>query len=78
VLNAHRHAGAHRCSVQLARPDERRLVLTITDDGDGVADGSGAGIGLRSMRERSVELGGTFEVTPADAGRGTTVRMLLP
>lgn len=78
VLNAHRHAGARRCAVRLARPDEDRLVLTITDDGHGVTDGSGGGIGLRSMRERSVELGGTLEVIPADPGRGTTVRMLLP
>ncbi len=78
VLNAHRHAGARRCSVRLARPDVDRLVLTITDDGAGVVEGSGAGIGLRSMRERSVELGGTLEVIPADLGRGTTVRMELP
>jgi signal transduction histidine kinase len=77
VLNAHRHAGARRCTVRLERPDGERLCLTVTDDGHGLAESSGAGIGLRSMRERAVELGGTLEVTAPAIG-GTTVRMVLP
>jgi len=77
VLNAHRHAGARHCAVRLERRDAG-LVLTVTDDGVGVSEGSGAGIGLRSMRERAVELGGTLEVSAPDLGQGTKVRMFLP
>lgn len=78
VLNAHRHAGARGCAVRLERPESGGLVLTVTDDGRGLTATGSAGIGLRSMRERAHELGGTLEVTPADGDRGTTIRMLLP
>jgi len=76
VLNAHRHAGAHHCAVRLERRDGG-LVLTVTDDGRGVSEGGGAGIGLRSMRERADEVGGSLGISTPDDGRGTTVRMEL-
>ena len=77
VLNAHRHAGARHCAVRLQRLDDG-LALTVTDDGSGVSEAGGAGIGLRSMRERAVELGGSLEISAPDLGQGTKVRMLLP
>ena len=77
VLNAHRHAGARHCAVRLARLDGG-LALTVTDDGRGVSEAGGAGIGLRSMRERAVALGGSLEDQRPDLGHGTEVRMFLP
>jgi two-component system NarL family sensor kinase len=58
------------------------LVLEIIDDGVGIGTplekpGGNDGIGLVSMRERALELGGTCIVEPA-AGGGTRVYASLP
>jgi hypothetical protein len=76
VLNAHRHAGARHCQVALTRLDGQTVRLTVTDDGEGVGGSATPGIGLASMRERAVELGGTFTID--SAGRGTRVTVELP
>ncbi|MFC7493180.1 MULTISPECIES: sensor histidine kinase [unclassified Nocardioides] len=76
VLNAHRHADATACVVRLERIPDDGLRLTVADDGRGLDGSDGAGIGLRSMRERAVELGGTLTVVSVDGG--TTVEMVLP
>jgi two-component system NarL family sensor kinase len=75
VHNVARHAGATRCSVRL-RGSGDELLVEVTDDGTGLGPGS-PGIGLRSLRERAEELGGTIEITTSpDAG--TVVRARLP
>ena len=59
------------------RRDGADLVLTLTDDGTGIAPDAPAGVGLVSLRERAAELGGRCSVTcPTDGG--TVVRALLP
>jgi signal transduction histidine kinase len=75
VLNVARHARAHRCQVRLLL-DRDALLLTVADDGVGMAPGAG-GVGLRSLRERVEELGGAVRIegTP---GVGTTVQARLP
>ncbi|MFB9447042.1 sensor histidine kinase [Dactylosporangium vinaceum] len=74
--NAARHAGASRCTVELsAGPD--RVAIAVADDGRGLPDGYLAGVGHRSMRERSAELGGTIDIGPA-AGGGTRVAATFP
>lgn len=79
LTNVVRHSGAHCASltVDAHGPD---LVLEIQDDGNGLTDPTAhhaLGVGLRSMRERAEELGGSLEVTPAGE-RGTLVRAVLP
>jgi signal transduction histidine kinase len=54
------------------------LEVRVSDDGVGVADDAVAGVGLRSMRERAEELGGSCAVVPGEGGRGTTVLATLP
>jgi signal transduction histidine kinase len=76
VLNAYRHAGARHCQVTLTRLEGRTVRLTVSDDGAGVAGSATPGIGLASMKERAVELGGTFSIE--GEGRGTTVTVELP
>lgn len=78
VLNAHRHAAAAHCAVRLEQVDDGALRLSVTDDGRGLGDADGTGIGLRSMRERAAELGGTLAIAVPPAGCGTTVTMVLP
>ena len=52
-------------------------MLTVTDDGVGLARGAPRGVGLLSLRERAAELGGSCSVqSPPDGG--TVVRAVLP
>lgn len=74
--NAARHADAASLLVSLAC-DQDRLRLTVRDDGRGLPEGAPAGVGLRSMRERAEELGGSLTTGPA-AGGGTEVLAVLP
>lgn len=75
LTNVMRHSGAARASITFA-VDGEFLVIEMVDDGRGVG-AAPAGVGLRSMRERAEELGGTLEIAPA-SGAGTLVRASLP
>jgi signal transduction histidine kinase len=77
VANAIKHAKAGSIRLELHRQGTSALV-TVTDDGQGLDPTSnGAGLGLRLMRERVEELGGTLTITSRE-GEGTTVSALLP
>ncbi len=74
--NIARHAGASRITVQLAR-QERYLIMTVTDDGQGFDVGSVDSqrhLGIKGMRERAEMIGGSLSVH-SQAGKGTTVRL---
>lgn len=75
LTNVVRHSGAGCATVGIeVRGDD--VVLEISDDGQGL-EASIPGVGLRSMRERAEELGGSLEVaTPGE--RGTMIRAVLP
>ena len=79
LTNTLRHAGSTTARVRVARADDR-VVLEVVDDG-GVATASlrdsGAGHGLRGMRERVTALGGTLEAGPRTGG-GWRVAASLP
>jgi len=77
LANVARHASATRVDVALTRDDDGSLVVTVIDDGVGIAPDAPAGVGLVSLRERAAELGGRCTVEcPADGG--TVVRAVLP
>jgi signal transduction histidine kinase len=76
--NVVRHADACNCVVCLVLDGQaEELNVEVVDDGKGIADDHSTGVGLSSMRERAVELGGSFEVGPLPSG-GTRVRVRLP
>ena len=76
VTNAVRHSGGTQVRRDAAaRPDA--LELVIRDDGGGITDERGVGVGIGSMRERAEELGGTCTVRAAPDG-GTQVVAQLP
>ncbi|WP_035856049.1 ATP-binding protein [Cryptosporangium arvum] len=50
------------------------LELTITDDGDPPPEWH-PGLGIRSLRDRAEELGGTAEVGPVPGGWAVTARL---
>jgi signal transduction histidine kinase len=75
LTNAARHADAHNCHIRFEFEPE--LLIEVVDDGRGVIEGEGNGVGLVSMRERAAELGGECVVERGPAG-GTRVRARLP
>lgn len=75
MTNVVRHSGASRCTVRLVLDDA--LVVSVEDDGRGVAPGAPAGVGFESMRNRAEELGGTLTVD-ARPGGGTVLVARLP
>jgi signal transduction histidine kinase len=76
LTNVVRHSGARTCSVRLARSDGE-LFVAIQDDGGGMQDSHGDGVGLESMRRRAAEIGGRVSVELAKP-RGTLVTAQLP
>ncbi|HSR57015.1 MAG TPA: sensor histidine kinase, partial [Candidatus Binataceae bacterium] len=73
--NIMRHSHARNCTLRISIQDELRL--EIGDDGVGLPPDVRAGVGLISMRERAVELGGSCVVESGQGG-GTRVIARLP
>jgi signal transduction histidine kinase len=76
ITNVLRHAQAKHCIVSIQTQDHH-LDLTITDDGRGYPDDFHFGVGLKSMRERAEELGGTIRFEN-QLGGGARVQVWLP
>lgn len=79
VTNVVRHSEAKRCAIRL---DRRHGLVSaeITDDGRGCQqrDGAPAGNGLRGLRERIEQLGGTLDAGTAANGNGFRLCLTLP
>jgi signal transduction histidine kinase len=75
LSNVAEHARAAHTAVRLGREGEV-FVIEIADDGMSAARG-GDGFGLRGMRERAEQYGGSLEAGPA-LGRGWRVRATFP
>jgi signal transduction histidine kinase len=75
ITNAIRHSGASHCRVIL-QGERGLLKVSVEDNGRGIEFGAPPGVGLRSMRDRAEELGGTFEVSRTEPG--TRVLAVLP
>jgi PAS domain S-box-containing protein len=78
LTNVVRHAGARQVEVSLTA-DEKELMLTVSDDGNGIGASAraGSGMGLVSMRERAAALGGRFQIDGVP-GVGTMIAVALP
>ena len=85
VTNIHRHSGSPVARIHISRigTDVR---LEIEDKGKGIplkkrsameSTGMG-GVGIRGMRERIRQLGGTLEIRSGSNGRGTLILARLP
>lgn len=84
LTNVHRHSGSPTAQVELSRA-ETAVTLLIRDQGKGMSqpkeNQSGQelykiGVGIRGMRERVHQLGGTMEFLPGNPG--TILRVVLP
>lgn len=79
LTNTARHAADRRVAVALSRTPTvpEALEVVVADDGCGIDPSAPAVVGLVSLRERAVELGGSVSVVCPPAG-GTVVTALLP
>ncbi len=83
LTNIHRHSGSAKATIRLAR-EYGCVHLEVRDEGKGIPpekqaalNSSGAlGVGLRGMRERLRQVGGTLQVH--SNGTGTVVTATLP
>lgn len=78
LTNAMRHSKATEASVSLAREDGT-LVLTVTDNGQGLPERVIEGGGLTGMRERAMLIGAALTINSGPgAGVEVTLRLGLP
>jgi signal transduction histidine kinase len=73
--NVSKHSRAQQCVIRFA--NHNGLEIEITDDGIGLPPNITPGVGLRSMRERAEELGGSC-VIERGVSSGTRVLAYLP
>lgn len=68
---------AHASSVGISAEWDGGLRITITDDGIGLPNAAdqGTGNGMRNMRKRMTDLGGSIDM---QSGQGTTIRLHAP
>jgi signal transduction histidine kinase len=79
LTNVTRHAEAKKVLVSVGRGDGR-LRLLIKDDGKGIADedvASSTSLGLASMRERALAVGGEFSIAGV-SNKGTEIVVTVP
>jgi two-component system sensor histidine kinase UhpB len=76
LTNVVRHARAGHVTLDL-RADEGAVVLTVRDDGRGLAAEQVATNGIRGMRERAMLIGASLSLESAP-GEGTEVRLAIP
>src|SRR5262249_55037632 len=78
VNNVVKHSGANSAWLRL-RLEPDRFTLEVEDNGKGLPEGADkkGRNGLRNMRKRLEELGGTFSLSPGQEG-GTLVSLTAP
>lgn len=83
LTNIHRHSGSPSAKIRLRQRDEQ-VTVEIADRGKGIppekkeqmASSGAPGVGIRGMRERLRQLGGTLEIH--SNGNGTVIEVRLP
>jgi signal transduction histidine kinase len=85
LTNIHRHSESLVARIRFSQ-SVTQLRLEVEDEGCGIPEekrqeilSSGLpGVGLRGMRERIRQLGGSLEISPRSGGKGTIVVAVLP
>ncbi len=79
LANVRKHAAAKAVRVTLSFPPDGpgSATLEVADDGRGFDPLAATGYGLRGMRSRVEQVGGTLEISSI-VGGGTSVRVLVP
>ena len=85
LTNIHRHSGSPTATIRIARIDGV-VRVEVRDQGQGLSvekraqmlSGGTVGVGIRGIRERVRQLGGTLEISSEGIGAGTCVLVRLP
>lgn len=85
LTNIHRHSGSPTAAIRITQADGH-LRVEISDRGKGLSlevreqmgSGGTLGVGIRGMRERVQQLGGSLEINSNGIGTGTRVVVQLP
>jgi signal transduction histidine kinase len=87
LTNIHRHSGSSTAKISITR-ERQEIQVRVSDRGKGIAPqkrkeiSSSAtatpGVGIRGMRERLRQLGGTLDVYSDGEGKGTIITARLP
>jgi signal transduction histidine kinase len=85
LVNIHRHSGSPTAAIQIDSVDDF-VRLEVRDNGTGIPPelrrqmetGGTLGVGLRGMRERASQLGGSLEISADETRRGTRIMVRLP
>ncbi len=84
LTNVHRHSDSRTVTVRIVR-SSRQVSLAIADRGTGIPRGKvreieagrASGVGLRGMRERARQLGGSFRIRSSHKGTVVVIRLPL-
>jgi signal transduction histidine kinase len=84
LINIHRHSGSSTAAIQVICSDHD-VRVEIRDDGKGISpemrdlleSGGTLGVGVRGMRERARQLGGSLEISSDGEGTGTRIVVRL-
>ena len=85
LTNIHRHSGSTVANVTISRIDHN-LRVEVRDEGKGISTDKRwemeipgrAGVGIRGMRERIRQLGGSLEIRSPANGKGTVIIARFP
>jgi signal transduction histidine kinase len=85
LINIHRHSGSATASIQIIWSDGS-VRLEVKDNGKGISpelrnqmeSGGTLGVGVRGMRERARQLGGSLEIRSDGLGTGTHIVVRFP
>jgi signal transduction histidine kinase len=85
LTNVHRHSESPVAKIDLSQSGGE-VRLEVRDEGKGMppeklldmTTNGAPGVGIRGMRERIHQLGGSLEITSAGSGKGTVVVAILP
>jgi two-component system sensor histidine kinase UhpB len=77
LTNVARHSGSSEAELSL-RPADGRVVLTVRDEGQGIAGQLMPGSGIRGMRERAGLIGAALEIQNREPGPGIEVQLEVP
>jgi signal transduction histidine kinase len=85
LTNIHRHSGSATAKIRVTYSDDD-ICLEVTDQGKGIpseklhemTSGGTPGVGIRGMRERIRQLGGSLRINADGSSKGTAVIARLP
>ena len=76
--NIEKYANAKNVAITMVQPDANTIKVTVSDDGNGFnTKQKKDGIGIKNMKLRIRELGGTFEIQ-SEIKKGTKIDLIIP